>query len=197
MQMKRGCTVPDLNVICEQYQATEFGYIANVGVDKIEAVILQFIMMQSVPLFFILELPTKQTDEAALRKDEYSHFHKDVYYIDGLKPLRALEILKRFGELLINDGLCSFGFGVKDFSSEIMLGKYNVVTLYAKFPDSYNEFFDRFGIARVKQLTTAWDTFSQERYGESFMIEVNGQNVYDILPELQKMGLYFAERRED
>lgn len=36
----------------------------------------------------------------------------------------------RNGELLVNDGLCSFGFGGHNSNNEIMVGKYNLISIY-------------------------------------------------------------------
>ena len=36
------------------------------------------------------------------------------------------------GDLMINDGLCSFGFGCHESNDEIMFGKYNVTTIFSR-----------------------------------------------------------------
>lgn len=43
---------------------------------------------------------------------------------------------------------------------------------------------------------TAWQTFSDEHYGECSRIDTDGKSVYDIPEMLKDRGIYFAERRE-
>ena len=62
--------------------------------------------------------------------DDSSPLHKNVYYIDGLTAEHSLVLLERYGELLINDGLCQFGFGLHNNTAELMSNKYNLLSLW-------------------------------------------------------------------
>lgn len=99
--------------------------------------------------FFILELPSNENDEKNLRKKETDPMHKDIYYIDGLNSNEALLLLMRYGNLLINDGLSRFGFGAQDNTAEIMIGKYNVVTLWSNLIEKFDGFFETHNIKRT------------------------------------------------
>ena len=46
-------------------------------------------------------------------------------------------------------------------------------------------------------MKTAWDYFTHDKPGESFLYEHEGKNVYDMVEYLKRYGLYFAERREN
>ena len=98
---------------------------------------------------------------------------------------------------MINDGLCSFGFGCHQSNDEIMVGKYNVVSVFTQNKDTYDGFFEEHGIPFVGQLITAWDTFSQDNPGESFRVDTDGRSVYDIPEIFKDWGIYLAEQRED
>lgn len=93
--------------------------------------------------------------------------HKDVYYIDGCTQEECLVLLEKYGELLVNDGMNRFGFGCHESGDEIMLDKYNVVTIYSRILSKYNDFFEAHEINRVSQLVTAWDTFSDDTPGQA------------------------------
>lgn len=123
--------------------------------------------------------------------------HKDIYYIDGLTDEQALVLLMRYGELLINDGISKFGFGVHNGNAELMRDKYNVVTLWTSDLGKYEGFFEAHDIPLVEECLTAWDTFSEIMPGESSRVDVNGLSVFDLPNELRDWGIYFCEQRED
>lgn len=197
LKMIRGCKVPFIDKLEQQYQIQEQGMIANVGADKIQEVFEHFITLQDKSLFFILELPTNENNEQYLRENENSPAHKDIYYIDGLNAKQALQILKKYGELLIHDGMCQFGFGVHDYSAEIMKNSYNIVTIWTQVPEQYQNFFESHGIEKTDKLITAWDTFHYDNPGQCHMIEVDGMCVYDLPKEFKQWGIYLAEQRPE
>lgn len=196
LKLKQGCTVPFPEKLSEGYSYDEPWFHANVDADKIERVIAHFISLHNEPLFFILELPTNFKYETETAPGEVECLHKDIYYIDGCTQETALAILEKAAELLINDGMAEFGFGCHASKDEIMAGKYNVVDIYTHNKDLYDGFFETHGIERTEPLVTAWQTFSEEHYGECSRIDTDGKSVYDIPEMLKDRGIYFAERRE-
>ena len=153
--------------------------------------------MKSEPVFFILELPVRQDDETESAPGVVRAFHKDVYYIDGCSIEEALTILSRVGRLMINDGLCSFGFGGHESQEEIVFGKYNVTTIFSRNTGAFRDFFKEHDVPEVSGLKTAWDTFSKDHPGSSEKIITNGKDVYSIPVDFANWGIYKAETRED
>lgn len=200
LKMIKGCCVPDCSSLKEEYKVDEYYITANVNADKIENIFRSFIEMQDGLMFFILELPTNEEEEKLIRQSNYDPFHKDIYYIDGLSSKDALALLMRYSELLINDGLSSFGFGLHDGSAEIMLEKYNQMTIWTNDMAKYIKFFDSHNIHITDNYISAWDTFTINNGGVCKSITADGITVYDlpeILKEYGKYGMYFAERREE
>lgn len=197
IKMIKGCKVPDTGQLMEQYELTENRFIANVSAEKIMGVFAHFISIQTVRLFFILELPANYSDEARLRKSGSDPMHKDIYYIDGLSREEALALLMRYGELLINDGISQFGFGVEDNSAELMKQSYNVISLWTNKSEAYQDFFEAHEVPRTEKLVTAWDTFSPNSPGECVRIEIGRKDVFSIPKELSEWGIYLAEQREE
>ena len=197
LKFRKGCTVPFPEKIHEEYEVNDNCIIANIDADKIEKLLLDFIRMHTEPLFFILEIPSKLEDENIVKPCWVEGLHKDVYYIDGCTQEQALVIVEQIGELLINDGLSSFGFGCHISHDEIMVGKYNVITIYSQNIDSYNVLLEKNELKRVNNLVTAWDTFSHDTPGETERIETNGKDVFDIPEMFADWGMYLAEQRED
>ena len=204
LHMIRGCQVPEPSLLFEGFQRMENGFFANVHAERIDPLFRAFLERQEEELFFFLELPTNQAEEKKLR-DAWSAagnkgdmpLHKDVYYWDGIGKDEAFALLDRYGELLIQDGMASFGFGNRSFSAELMKGKYNVLTLYAKDKEAYAGFFPAFGLREYEDLPTAWDTFTREAPGNSRIVKAAGLSVYELPELLREKGLYFAERRAE
>lgn len=195
LNMVDGCSVPDPSVLFEGYARTKSGFAANMDADKIKPLFESFIRLHKEPCFMILEVPTNAKDEPALCWGK-GPLHKDVYYLDGLTPERAMEFLDVFGKWLIHDGLSSFGIGLHSGGNEIMRGKYNVVTVYTRDASKYCGFFESHGVTEVGELITAWDYFTANSPGDSFCYSHNGIDIYGLIDHLKQYGLYFAERRE-
>lgn len=197
LNMIKGCRISDPSILNEEYARTETGFAANVNAEKIQSVLECFVKLHNEYCFVILEVPTNAKEEAVLRSDDTAPLHKDVYYLDGLTPERALDFLNVFGEWFVHDGLSTFGIGIHSGANEILVGKYNVVTIYTHTPQRYAGFFEACGIQEAAQLKTAWDYFTRETPGDSFVYTHKGYDIYGLVEHLKQYGLYFAERRED
>ena len=195
--LRAGCRVPFPEKLFEEYMLMENQIIANISADKIRTVMEHFICIHEEPLFFILELPSKQYDEKEIRPGVVEKLHKDVYYIDGCSNEEALTILLRIGDLMTNDGLCSFGFGCHESNDEIMFGKYNVTIIFSRNIGQYISFMADHEITKREHIVTAWDTFSQEHPGSSERIDTDGKDIFSIPEMFADWGIYKAEQRED
>ena len=197
LKMKKGCKVPFPEKLFEAYKIEENSITANIDTDKIEELIRNFIVTNDEPQFFILELPSNFDSETASEDGITDILHKDIYYIDGCTKDMALAILIKAGELLINDGLCSFGFGCHKSGDEIMFGKYNIMTIFSHNIAQYERFLERYNVSKTDNLITAWDTFSYNHPGVSERYKSKGKTVFDIPETFKDWGIYFAERREE
>lgn len=206
LKMRKGSIVPHPEKLRPAYQILgklspddpkdRRRILANIDDDQMLPALRSFIEMHGEPLFFILEIPTKQQDEPRYKWDLRHTLHNDVYYIDGCDAAKALDILRQVGEIVISDGLCEFGFGCHYSGEEIMIGRYNLATLFVRDPAVYRDFFAKLGIPETDKLVTAWETFSRWHPGDSIRCPVNGKDIFDIPKLLKDKGIYFAERRE-
>ena len=197
MKFREGCKVPFPEKVLEGYSYEAPWFTANVDADKIPAMLEHFISIHQEPLFFILELPSKKEDETEIRPGVVEKLHKDVYYLGGRTQKDALALLHRFGDLLIRDGMSAFGFGCHQSHEEIMVGQYNVVSIYTGDEKAYEGFFECHGIHRVQLLVTAWNTFTKDSPGECERIDTDGKSVFDIPDICAEWGMFLAERREE
>lgn len=196
LTLRNGCKVPFPEKLCEEYMLEDDRIIASISADKISDVMGHFICIHNEPIFFILELPSNCDDEQEIQPGIVEKLHNDVYYIDGCTIEEALTILIRIGDLMINDGLCSFGFGGHESTDEIMFGKYNVTTIFSKSIKRYVDFMAEHDIPKADRIITAWDTFSSKNPGSSERIYTDGKDVYSIPEMFADWGIYKAEKRE-
>ncbi len=196
LKLKNCCKVPFPEKLVEQYEVNNNAIYANIGTDKIKNILLDFIEMHNEWLFFILEIPTKWDDEPKDDSGNPIGIHKDVYYIDGCTQDKAKSILLDIGDLLIDDGMSSFGFGCHNSKEEIIFDKYNLLVIYTDKPEQYEYMFSTYDIPKTDNLITAWSTFDVDNYGECKLNVIDDKDIYSIPAEYENQGMYFAERRE-
>lgn len=165
--------------------------IANVSAYKIMGVMQYSICSQDEPIYLILELPSAFSDE-----NETAPGVTDVYYTECLDTDHALTVLIRAGDIMINDGLFSFGFGCHGSHDEIMFGKYNVTCTYSEDIDRCIDFYAARGIPQTDKLVTAWDLFTVHDTGSSVRIVTDGTDAYAIPDMLREWGMRSRELTE-
>ena len=198
IQLKSCCRVSFPERLFEQYEIRSNEIVANVGAGKILKMMKRFIDEHEEPMFFILEIPARLTDESEKQPGVLEHSYKDIYYLDGLSQNSALSLLSSLGEFLAADGMNTFGFGGHRSQEEILFCPYNVTHLYSlENVEKFESFLRAFDLERVDSLVTAWDTFDREHPGECFTHEAEGKTIYDIPATFAEHGLYLAERRDE
>ena len=198
MKFSKGYYVPKQYMVNEGFQIkNETTIMANIDDVNIERMLYNFIDTLEYPSFFFLEIPLNKQQELKLRKKDTDPFHTEVYYIDGRTKDELKSILKKFGRLLIEDGLSTFGFGSNIKPLEICCTKYNIVYIYTNEIEKYAKFLKDIGINHLDRLITAWDTFTQSDPGRSEIAVIDGKKIYDLVQEYKDWGMYKAEIRED
>lgn len=199
--MIKGAKVPRPEEIKEEYEINETSLYANVDADKIKTILKDFVQMND-DMFLVIEFPCTIEEEEKLM-DEYTeeekrayeetnrlqHFHKNIYYKDRLTKEDALGIIKSYGDILINDGYCYFGFGNRQFE-EVSKTKYNMMIAYSKDDiKKYEKIFIKNGIKKTDHLITAWDQFTKESPGESDITP----EAANVIKELLNNRMYLAK----
>jgi hypothetical protein len=200
----QGVSVPDLTGIHECYDIRHtdkfFKFTINISATNIAHLIKDFCSDLAEPCFFIFEVPTSEADENLIRLKATDPFHGDIYYCDGLSRQVLFEIMEKYGELLINDGMVRFGFASHaprgEVFDELFIGKYKIVTIFTGDEQRYKMLMSKLGINFEEKIKTVWDNFSHETPGKASRISVDGKDIYDVLKELKEYGLYFAKRQE-
>lgn len=185
-----GCRADCGKWLREGFAPVDNGFVANVSAEHIAPLLRDYIAAQTQELFLFLEIPSSAQDET-----EPGKLHADVYYGDGLTQEEANALLDEYGDWFIGCGMTEFGFGVRDFSSEIMKQRYNVVRIFSKQPERERALLAGYLPACAK-IRTAWDRFDREHPGHCSRFERDGRTIFDVVKALTARGLYFAERRE-
>lgn len=169
----------------------------NVSAENIENLFKRLCSCVRTPGFFVLEVPTNANVEADIRKNNMDSFHNDVYYLDGGSYSDLLNLFDKYKELLINDGFIKFGFGSHKGYDEVFVVDYKIFQIYTDEPEKYFVILNEIGVNENKNYKNVWDNFSKKTPGVVKAYEIEGFSVYDMIDELKKMGLYFAERRAE
>jgi len=196
-QTASGVSIPFPKKIQEQFEVFEKSLLFNLSFEKFKPLIAEFLEQLSEPLFFVLELPLSQDEEAELRKSNFDPFHKKVCYLDGQSKWQIKAILVAYGDLLLNDGMSQFAIASHETKDEIYIQKYKVTSIFSNHPERYVDFLKKYGLTQTEKLLTPWDTFSRETPGEVWKIEMNGMDGFDVYDALTKEGLYVAKIVED
>jgi hypothetical protein len=192
MKLAHGIKLPFPNLIKKEYEVNNNTIIFNADVDDLLDVIIDFVKSLEQPIFFFIEIPVKKEVEDKLRKKDTDPFHIDVYYWDYIDNLTLTTILKRYGELLLNDGLVRFGVGSKG-REEIYVRKYKVTYILSNNIEKHQEILNQYNYVRTDNLVTPYDTFSTNNPGTAYAIKVDGFNIFDLVEMLQSKGLYYAK----
>jgi len=199
-RVARGVVVPDLTGIREGYSTRQRGgyvvFVVNVSADRIGRVFLELASIVDPPGFFVLETPTHFDEEKKLRPTTKEPFHEDVHYLDGISVARMKDIFQRFGSVLVNDGLASFGFGSHKGRDEVFIGAYKIFYIYADRPDKYRDALGCLGFSEVSELRTVRENFTPKTPGQLNVLADASPNIWGVVQTLKGEGLHFAERRE-
>ncbi len=203
LKMIKGARVAACEKLSQSFEITDRSIIANVDADNIRKIIEGFLdMNKALPLFLFIEVPANIKDEKIIGKTEDGYVqleahHKDVYYLDGISSAALKQLLEPFYDILINDGLSSFGVG-NPYGEEIGKYKYNEMIVFCRDLQKYAPLFVQNGISRTDSLVTAWETFTRDTPGtcERYFDE-EGRDVYSIIDALKEVGMYKAEQRTE
>lgn len=200
----KGAKISENISLKEEYEINGNWIYANISAENIRRIINQFIEIENTELFCLfIEIPANMTDENVIRKTEDGYcvtekMHKDIYYLDDISAKDLNELLNVFEDILINDGLSSFGV-LSQKGNEIGKYKYNVMGAYSDGEDlsPIIEAFYNVKIPRTDKLVTAWDYFTQDNPGESELYKKDGKTIHDVVETLKEVGMYKYEQREE
>ena len=149
------------------------------------------------PVFFFLEIPCTADEEkeiAAKGGEDRPHYR--LYYLDNCTKPVISAILKNYGSLLINDGVCRFGFGGNESGDEVYVQSYKVISVYCSdnsLKKRTVKLFEDCGAKRTEELVTPWEIISKENPGVCVRAEEDGISLFDLPEILADAGMYFAE----
>lgn len=195
-----GVVVPDLSGIQEGFDESieENGYTlmhVNVSAEHIAPYFLRLMDEIEEPGFFIVEVPATEAEEKDRRKKPTSPFHKRVYYLDGISKERATRFFEEYRELFVNDGMCNFGFGSLSHE-ELFVGAFKIFEIFTPTPEKFRTTLWALDIAKQEHLRTIWDNTTAEAPARREAL-IAKPSIWNLLAELEHLGFYLADVRED
>ncbi|MCD7727143.1 MAG: hypothetical protein LUH57_02210 [Ruminococcus sp.] len=181
-----GIVLSDADGLSEYYEKFPDGfYEVHPSAENMIPLCKAFIELIGKNVMFFIELP-KDTDE----------FEFDVYELKCTKAV-ANAIIKRYGELLVNDGVYNFGFADLDSGAEIYFTFFQTVSI-----TPVNKSIDNDKKLRrmIEGLEIPGDNGTSVSVRDKFdpdkddlaSIEIEGENVVDAVENLKEAGLTFA-----
>ena len=190
-QLVQGVSADNLEGIHSAYCICANGISAVLSAELIGKAVEDLLKSFEEPVFFFVELPCSDDEEKKFRKSKTDPFHYNLYYLDNCTLSVADAIMKCYGDLLINDGLCRFGFGSHKNGEEIYCLNYQNISVYGEAA-KFEPVFAGLGAAKEDEIKNLWDNFTKDTPGTSLSVEINGETVYDIPVKLKSEGMYLS-----
>lgn len=197
-KLPEGTDIPDISGLENGYETSGDGksVTALLSAEKLAPFISDVTEAMEEPIFFFIELPCSEDEERELRRSPSDNFHYRLYYLDNCTKPVIRAILKTYGDLLISDGLCRFGFGGNESGDEIYVQTYKVTSVFCGGvlrADTVGGLLEKRGAKRTEKLLTPWDILSPSNPGTCARVENDGMTVFDLPELLADAGMYFAE----
>lgn len=197
----KGCKIPNLENLKEEYKISGNWIKSNVNASKILKLMYEFAEMQEddEPLFLFLEIPSNKENQKDIeefyKKRKYkikNGFYYDIYYLDGISKKFFKELLNKSGEILLNDGMSSFGLGNFTTNDEIGKYKYNQVKLLSNNTEKYEELFRKNNIKRNDNTTLSVNLINPNNPGIcNIYKDKDGKDIYKIVENLKKYKTFY------
>lgn len=181
-QFCQGVSAPAAKDLESGYKYEDGSFTGIISAELMAGLAEGFIELADEPVFFLLELPREDSEEY------------DVYYLDNCTKAVARAIMKRYGELLVQDGLSRFGFGSNKTEEELYFMDYQEFMLYTPKKDKAEMLLKKLGIPKTENPCSMWNTFTDEQQGSLSAVELEGETVFDIPDALEEAGMYLAEQ---
>ena len=191
-QLPIGIYIENTDGLCNAYERKSGELSAVLSAELLEDFLYSYLKLIDEPIFFFLELPCSDAEEKEL--GETDGYHYKLYYLDNCTREVAGAILKCYGSMLVNDGLCRFGFGSNDSDDEVYIQSYKVIGVFSESEsvlDKTAAVLERLGAVKKESIVTPWDLLSKDNVGECVCIDEEGFTVYDIPKLLEEVGMYF------
>lgn len=176
----QGVSVNGADNLRSCYKKDENGISGLLSCDIMADCASEFIKLIPEPVFFFLELPRADSEDY------------DTYYLDNCTRAVALAIMKRYGDLLVNDGVSRFGFGSHKTDEEIYFTDYQEFMIYSPQQDKLARLMSELGAELTETPCSVWDLLSEENEGSLSVVEAEGETVFDIPDNLKSEGMYKA-----
>lgn len=196
--LPQGIGIEDISGLKSAYQESGNGCLSAVlSADKLYVFLEDITALLPEPVFFFIELPCTDEEERALGKSDKPHYK--LFYLDNCTAPVIKAIVKEYGSLLINDGVCRFGFGGNESGDEVYIQSYKVISVYCSDGGLYGKaisLLKSLGAEEQAELVTPWEVISPDNPGLCAAAEEDGITLFDLPDMLKDAGMYYADTIE-
>lgn len=187
----KGISVYDLKDIEEGYIIVNNKNIyVNVSAENIDIVFRELCKLIKEPAFMIIEVSVLNNSD--------NKWKNDTFYSNRLTYKNLMNIFDKYGDILINDGITSFGYG--NNYDEVFVGAYKTFLITSNSIMPFIKILKRFGFKENKELKTIYlmnPILSMKNTGRRTPLNKDGINIYNVLDELKKVGIHRVGIKED
>lgn len=195
LELIKGAKIKNCSILEEGYKISKNNILVSINYYKIRRVINDFINInKNEKMFLFIEVPTN-INEDEVYNNIIKKIQNDVYYLDDLSDKDMRRILDVYDDILINDGLVNFGIGTF-IGDKIGKYSYNTMNIYTTEDRIYiyENILKNNNIELNDDLVTGYDIINNDNPGISSRYQSNGINIYDVIEELKKQGLYRSKK---
>jgi len=185
----QGIRIPQIKEIHSAYEWEKNGeeWLFTVVLDatRIPKFLQDYCEILPEPGYFTLELP-------AQAENVY-----DIYYVDGCTRPVLQAIVRRYGELLTEDGYVRFGFAAHEAPEQLYVSDLKTIRIYTLFPEPVKGLLQKYAVPEEKNCKKLWDILSDQNPCELIHVEVEEESIFDLPELLADAGIYLAGQREE
>lgn len=189
-----GLNVANIDGVRSSYTKINDSEISCViSAEKIKSIISKAVKAIKKPYFF-LEVPCTEAQEAELSQ-KGGGLHMQLYNLEVTYDV-AEAILKRYGDLLINDGVTNFGFCSLETETEIYVMPFQNIMLYDQNgTQDFEKILKEENITKNKmeQHITIDSLLSKDNPADRVLVELDGETVFDMIENLKEAGLTLCD----
>lgn len=188
-KVAQGIIISDVRGVSPAFEVTQDGknglYTVVLDAPRIKSFLLDYCPLLPEPAYFSVEIPNQQDGGY------------DIYYVDGCTRPVIEAIIKRYGDLLIDDGYARFGFFAHQTAEQLYVSDLDTIQIYTQNHEIIEKLLEKYGLPRRDSCKKLWDILSQENPCELVHVEVEEESVYDLPALLADAGIYLAGKREE
>ncbi len=190
-----GVIIPFPERIEEKYSINKNQIMFNISFEKLKPFINDFVSSLTEPLFLIVQKPLNEKYKPNCFTK--GPFKAELLYFDLHTKAQINEVLKQYGEILLNDGMSQFGIRSHKTGDEIFIAKYKTTFIFSKNVKQYFDLLNKYEITETTDLITAWNIISSDHPGKRSRVVIDNKDIFDVVEKLKNISPMYDSKIVD